>query len=57
MAKKKQVQASAVQLRAEGILGIAAFVLIFYHMFLSFARHFFSPENRISASQVTVTLQ
>ena len=56
MAKKKLAQAGPTQLLLEKILGIAALLLVFYHMLLSFSRHFFAPENDLHASPICMTL-
>ncbi|MBQ6233253.1 MAG: O-antigen ligase family protein [Clostridia bacterium] len=56
MAKKKLVQASTFQLLYEKVLGISALLLSTFYIWLSFARHFFSPENRIGESSVLVIM-
>ena len=56
MAQKNLPYASSFQLRYEK--GLRVFVLLFaiFHMWISFARHFFAPENRISSSDTLLTL-
>ena len=56
MAKKKLAQATAFQLAYEKVMGIAAVILIFFHMFISFARHYFAPENNMGASPTVMML-
>ena len=56
MARKKQPTVTAFQLTYERILRIAVLLLAIAHMWLSFARHFFSPENNMSASQTLQTM-
>lgn len=51
MARKKQPTVSAFQRTYEGVLRIAALLLATVHMWLSFARHFFAPENNMAASE------
>ena len=56
MAQKTLLSATSFQLQYEK--GLRVFVLLFaiFHMWISFTRHFFAPENRISASDTLLTL-
>lgn len=51
MTRRKQQKATAFQRTYEGILRIAMLLLAAVHMWLSFARHFFAPENNMTASK------
>ncbi len=57
MAKKKLAQASPFQKIYERIMGWAAMLLALFHMWFSFARHYFSPERNMSASAVALALK
>ena len=52
MPRKKTPQATPFQLISERVLRIAMLMLGSFHMLLSFARHYFSPENTIFYSPV-----
>ena len=52
MSRKKAPQATPFQLAYERVLRISMLLLGTFHMLLSFARHFFSPENQIFYSPV-----
>ena len=56
MAKRTQAKATPFQLRYECVLGIASLSLIAFHIWISFARHFFAPENAIGKSKLLVTM-
>lgn len=56
MARKRQAEASALQLMWEKALMIVAGVVIFFHMWFTFARHFFAPENNLVYSELTKAL-
>ena len=56
MARKRQAEASALQLMWEKALMIGAGVVIFFHMWFTFARHFFAPENNFVYSELAKTL-
>lgn len=52
MSRKKAPQATPFQLAYERVLRISMLLLGTFHMLLSFARHYFSPENQIFYSPV-----
>jgi len=56
MGRKKGVAIPAGQRIYEKTLGLGALLLIIFHSWISFARHFFSPENQISNSNVMKVL-
>ena len=56
MAKTAKSQPAPLQITFEHILGISALMLSLFHMWLSFARHFFAPENRIYDSSALVLM-
>ena len=54
MSRKKKPQVTRFQLFYERVLLGAMLVLGLFHTILSFARHFFSPENAIFRSEVVI---
>ena len=56
MAQKNLPSATSLQLQYEKGLRFFALLFAIFHMWISFARHFFAPENRISSSNTLLTL-
>lgn len=52
MGRKKEIKTSGFQRIYEKILGMGALLLIAFHSWISFARHFFAPENRMEETSV-----
>lgn len=56
MARRKEQKKSAVERIYERALGWSALLLIAFHSWISFARHFFAPENQVYGSSVMKAL-